>query len=442
MSRSTALSRLSEITDLLVDRQVGIIHSVQQLHREAGAPHFFHYYAYACNTRAFSDQSNFRNAGGASVDRGLALAKAIGEAVERYCSAIYDRTDFPLCSYNRASFRCVSPDEFALYNNLQYSGTDFPYVPFTQKTPVRWAPSFDHSTNEMWHVPAAMVVLPYAFDEKNGERPIAQRISTGLACHCSFAEAAVSGICEVIERDAFTITWQARLAPPRIRLESLSEQNEDLVRRFQKVGDSVVLLNITMDVGIPTILGILCGRALEAPALVFAASADMDAERAVRKSLEELAHTRQLARQLKRGQPPLVAAPPYDCIVDKDNHVHLYCDHANVPLAEFLLVSRQSIDFDTLPNLATEDSLQDLKILIDKVQATGQRVLLADLTTADVEELGLKVVRAIIPGFHPLFMGHRLRALGGSRLWRVPQRLGYRGIDRDGGDNPAPHPYP
>jgi ribosomal protein S12 methylthiotransferase accessory factor len=54
----------------------------------------------------------------------------------------------------------------------------------------------------------------------------------------------------------------------------------------------------------------------------------------------------------------------------------------------------------------------------------------------------LKVVRAIIPGFHPLFMGHKLRALGGSRLWQVPQSLGYQGINRDTGDNPAPHPYP
>ena len=67
---------------------------------------------------------------------------------------------------------------------------------------------------------------------------------------------------------------------------------------------------------------------------------------------------------------------------------------------------------------------------------------MADLTTPDVEELGLKVLRCVIPGFHPLFMGHNLRALGGSRLWEVPQKLGYRGINREFRDNPAPHPYP
>ena len=72
----------------------------------------------------------------------------------------------------------------------------------------------------------------------------------------------------------------------------------------------------------------------------------------------------------------------------------------------------------------------------------NHRVLLAELTTPDVGGLGLSVVRAVIPGFHQLFMGHALRCLGGTRLWEVPQQLGYPGVTREGGDNPAPHPYP
>ncbi|MBA3754534.1 MAG: YcaO-like family protein, partial [Nitrospira sp.] len=257
MKGSGSFERLSGIADFLIDDEVGIIQSVRQLKREAGAPEFFHYYAYTCNTAAFCKQSNFRNAGGASGDRRIALAKAIGEAVERYCSAMYERDDFPLFSFEGAPFPCVPPEEFALYSQEQYSRPDFPYVPFTKQTTIRWAAALDPATNETWHVPAGMVVLPYAFDEQHGEASIAQRISTGLACHGSFAEAAVSGICEVIERDAFTIAWQAMLSMPQIELDSLSEENRDLVQRFERVGDLVVLINITMDVGIPTILGVL-----------------------------------------------------------------------------------------------------------------------------------------------------------------------------------------
>jgi len=67
--------------------------------------------------------------------------------------------------------------------------------------------------------------------------------------------------------------------------------------------------------------------------------------------------------------------------------------------------------------------------------------LLADVTTEDMRDLGLLVVRAVIPGFHPLFMGHQFRALGGTRLWEIPQKFGYPGISREHGDNPLPHPF-
>jgi ribosomal protein S12 methylthiotransferase accessory factor len=287
-----------------------------------------------------------------------------------------------------------------------------------------------------------MVVLPYRYDPDNGELPIAQSISTGLACHRSPEEAAVSAICEVIERDAFTITWQARLDVPRIRTETLSDRSRDLVERFERTGSAVVLFNLAMDHGVPTILSVLRAWNAGEPALVFAASTDPDPEKAARKSLEELAHTRRLAQQLTADLPPLAAAPDYENVVNQDCHVRLYCDQANVPLADFLFASDERVDFHGIGNLATGDPGRDLEILVGKVRAVNHRVLLADLTTEDVESLGLAVVRALIPGFHPLFMRHSLRALGGARLYEVPQELGYEGITRESGDNSAPHPYP
>ncbi len=439
---SSQVTCLPDAVEYLVDERVGIVRYVREVPREAGAPDFFHFYARACNTDAFSRQKNFAVAGGASADRSIAVAKAIGEAVERYCSALYEADDFPLHSFESAPFQCVPPREFALYSRRQYARPDFPYVPFEATTPVRWAAMREPVNGDVWYVPAAMVVLPYRYDPGNGELPIAQSISTGLACHRSPAEAAVSAICEVIERDAFTITWQARLGMPQIKAETLSNRNRLLVERFESTGDTVALFNLTMDHGVPTILSVLRARNAGAPALVFAASADPDPKKAARKSLEELAHTRRLAQQLKTELPPIVADPGYENVVDQDCHVRLYCDQANMPLTDFLFASDERIDFRGIGNLATEDPRRDLEILVERVRAVNHRVLLADLTTEDVEDLGLAVVRAVIPGFHPLFMKHSLRALGGARLYGVPQKLGYEGITRESGDNPAPHPYP
>lgn len=442
MNRRRRLLPLFSILGQLIDEHVGLIRSVVEIPREAGAPEFFHFYADACNTRVFCAQQNFGKTGGASTDRGIAMAKAVGEAIERYCSAIFDPQDFALTSYDDAPFLCVAPDRFALYSVEQYQQAEFPYVPFLNSTPVRWTPAVDAMTGKTFHVPAAMVYVPYAYTDQDGEPPITQRISTGLACHSTPAEAAETAICEVIERDAITIAWQAMLGMPQIRINSLSESNRDLVARFERTGSSVTLLNLTLDHAIPTILSVFQGSTSDSPALVCAAASHLDPEHAVRKSLEELAHTRRMAQQLKSSSPPFLPSLHYENVSTQDDHVHLYCNDTNTPLARFLLGSPKQVDFAEIENLATGHPQTNLGMLIEKIRAINHQVLLKTITTPDVVELGLSVVRAIIPGFHPLFLGHRVRALGGSRLWEVPQRLGYGGVYREQGANPAPHPFP
>jgi ribosomal protein S12 methylthiotransferase accessory factor len=370
------------------------------------------------------------------------VAKAIGEAVERYCSAIFNVDDLPLSSSESAGFHCVSPGQFALFSPGQYDLPNFPFVPFEKATPVRWVPALDAMTGERRCVPAAMVYVPYTVDRRAGECQIAQPISTGLACHCSPAEAAINAVCEVIERDAFTITWQARLARPHIRIETLDNPNADRVRRFERAGYSVTLLDITMDVAVPTVLAISRGSAPDAVPIVFAAAAALNPSQAIRKSLEELEHTRAYCQVILCEWPRLTRDPDYCNVLDQESHLNFWCDQDNTHLADFIFESNISVNFNDIPNAATGDPGRDLSVLGRKVRAIGHRMLLCDLTTPDVRELGLAVVRAIVPGFHPLVVGHRVRALGGHRLWEIPQKLGYRGINRESGDNPLPHPYP
>ncbi|MBI5030472.1 MAG: YcaO-like family protein [Chloroflexi bacterium] len=438
----TSLHRLFDSLEYLVDDQVGIIQFVLEAPRQPGSPDFFHYFAQACNTQSFCAQTNFGKTGGASADPGTAMAKAIGEGIERYCAAIYDLSELPLYSYANAPFQCVPPSDFALLSPEQYQRPGMLFVPFEEHTPVRWVPAHDPLTNERWHVPAAMVYVPYIFHRGQGDSPIAQSISTGLACHCSYAEAAISAICEVIERDAFTITWQAMLAHPQINVESLSARNRDLVARFEKAGYTVTLFDMTLDVGVPTILAVSRSTRLDAPPLVPAGSASLDPEEAVRKSLEELEHTREYCHKIMIHFPRLPDDPGYASVEDQTGHLNFWCNHANARLADFLFTSPARKNFDEIPNLATDDPDKDLEILLRQVRKVNHRALLCDLTTPDVRDAGLAVVRAIIPGFHPLVVGHSIRALGGNRLWTIPQKLGYPGITRETGDNPVPHPYP
>lgn len=436
------LRRMADVVEHVVDPVFGIVERVVEMPIQPGEPPFFHFYSNASNTTAFGMPANFNNAGGAASTRETALAKAVGEAVERYSAAFFDKDELPLRSVSDADFATVRPEEFALWSPAQYDDPGFMWAPWYDDTPVRWTPALEVLTGEQVHVPTAMVSIPYYFERASGEAPIVQPISTGLACHVSLPEAALGGLCETIERDALTIFWQAMMSPPQILPETLSEANWDRVRRFEETGASVTMLDLTMDHGILTVMSILRSPSPDCPALTFAAATSMDAEEACRKSLEELAHTRRFCQSIVSHMDRLEPTPDHRNVVDQLSHLNFWCDHRNAGLAEFAFASTARVEFDELASPGVGDAGRDLESACERISQVGHRVLLCDVTSPDVRSLGFRVVRAVVPGFHPLFMGYSNRALGGKRLWEVPQALGHPGITPGTGDNPSPHMYP
>ena len=410
--------------------------------RHAGAPQFFHYWCEASDTSAFVPQRNFARTGGAATDPDRALAKALGEAVERYCAAIYDVEELPVCSADEAAFECADPNTFALNSPGQYAERGFAFVPFDATTSVRWVAARDALTTAEIFVPAAMVFVPYYYVPGSGDSPISQPISTGLACHESFEQAATVALCEVIERDAFMIAWQAGLTPPRLELDSLPPPSRDLISRFTEAGFGISLLDITLDCPIPTILAVARHRSPEVPALVVAAAAALDPANAIRSALEELAHTTSYCQEITRNQPRLAFDPDHLNVVDQASHLNYWCEQEHAPGADFLFHSPVARQFGDIRNRATGTARGDLEVVAAAVASTGHRPLLRDLTTDDVRDVGLAVVRAVVPGFHPLVSGHRYRALGGRRLYEVPARMGVGLVAAEPGRNPLPHPYP
>ncbi len=432
---------LAGIAERLIG-DLGIVRLAGPANRQAGAPAFFHFWAQAADTGTFVRQRNFAKTGGAATDRDRALAKALGEAVERYCAAIYDREELLLRTAEAAEFAVADPADFALNSTSQYAEPGFRFVPFDSQTPVRWTPATDAVTGAVVSVPAAMVYVPYFYAPGSGDSPIAQPISTGLACHESFEQAAIGALNEVIERDAFTITWQAALAPARLDLTTLPDDLSGLVERFRRARYSVTLFDITLDSGVPTILAVSRHPSEECPAVVVAASSSLDPAHAVRGSLEELAHTGHYCQAITTHVPRLEVSDGASAVIDQRSHLNYWCDHANAAQIDFLFASPVCRAYSDLPVAVSGSPAGDLAQLASRVAATGHRPFLCDLTTPDVAGAGLSVVRAVVPGYHPLVSGHRYRALGGRRLWEVPQRLGFRGTSPALGDNPRPHPYP
>ncbi|MBV8828718.1 MAG: YcaO-like family protein [Acidobacteriaceae bacterium] len=444
-TRSRArLEQIVGLWDQLVDPKVGIIQRIEELPVDDDDPDFFHYFSKACDASRFTAMRNFGDNGGASTDRYSAIAKAMGEAIERYCSAIYDPAGFRFAAHRELNLRAVHPELLTMYLPEQYLSEGFLWHPFTVDTPVHWTPARSLVTGERVFVPAAAVYIPFHYHGATRSAFILQPISTGLACGGSIAEATISGLCEVLERDAFTITWQAMMSCPVIRHETLPAFGCDLVSRFEAVGIRVYLMDITTDIGVPAIMTVGVSNAETSPAVAVAAAADPSPERCLLKSLDELAHTRMYARQLLRYTPPLPVEVDrgHPLVKDQRDHLRFYCPQYAKPFAEFAWSSTRQIDLCDEPDLSAGSPSEQLRKLVENTVAAGLEPLVVELTTPDVAELGLHVVRVVVPGAHPLYMGHRNRALGVTRLYEVPRKLGHRGLARNEPDNPYPHPFP
>ncbi|SPF36843.1 YcaO-like family [Candidatus Sulfopaludibacter sp. SbA4] len=374
----------------------------------------------------------------------MAIAKAMGEAVERYCSAIYDPHAFRLAAWRDLSVPAVHPDLLEAYRTDQFDWPEFLWHPFTIETPVHWTRGVSLLTGREILLPAAAVYVPYHFHGATRSAFVMQPISTGLACGASFDEAALSGLCEVLERDAFTITWQSRLSRTRLAPETLPPSAKDLIARFNAVGIDVKLMDMTTDTGVPSILCVGVCDAATSPAVAVAAATDASPERALVKALDELAHTRKYAKHLMRYTPevPVQVEEGHPMVKDQREHLRFYCPQSAKAFARFAWASPETVPFDNLADLSAGDASEQLREVVHNTASAGMEPIVVDLTTPDIAPLGLHVVRVVVPGAHPLYMGHGSRALGVSRLYDVPPRLGYRGLAAGGMDNPYPHPFP
>jgi ribosomal protein S12 methylthiotransferase accessory factor len=108
---------------------------------------------------------------------------------------------------------------------------------------------------------------------------------------------------------------------------------------------------------------------------------------------------------------------------------------------EFLWQSGETRRVDELPNRSNGDAAQDLEHCARELAAKGHSPAYVELTTPDLVDYAVHVVRVIAPELQPVHFGYGLERLGGDRLFMLPQQLGFGEGRRSESDlNPCPHP--
>jgi ribosomal protein S12 methylthiotransferase accessory factor len=344
---------------------------------------------------------------------------AIGEALERYAASVFP---LPLRGREELARRTVLElAEFSLYSDAQRLSPNFPYHDLYDDE-VAYTNAYSLVDNEEVWVPAMLVGLASSASVTT---------SSGLAAAASKQEALLRALQELIERDALMVTWLHGVPGRRVALpHTYSEPVAEL-------GGHAVCVDATPDYS-PHPVALVCGQLplRGRPRYSLGAACRETWETAVEKAYLEWLQGVVFAGYYLAYHPD-TRFDDASQVMTFDDHAVYYTVHPDAWARLPLLAG------ETRPPPAPEPvacrTAEIVAGLVAALAGCGISLYYRDLTTRDLRQLGVAVVRALSPALAPLtcdqrwpFLGGTVRDVAARYSWGVCLDLCF--------PNPFPHP--
>lgn len=434
---------LDVLMSAYVDDETGIVHSVNPgtVGRlvVAGAP---------VRLRPTKD---FEPGFGRSRSYRISKLTALLEALERYGGVEPGgKRTVVRASFANVADRATDPRTFGVHSDESYRLPGFPCRHFAEDEVCKWVWGYSFGRDEPVLVPEKYAYYSTARAEPD-DRPFVWEMGNGCALGSCPEEAILYGLLEVAEREAFLMTWYARMPVPRIDLASATDRSIALhsAAITAETGYMVRVFDTTLEHGIPTVWAMAL-RPDDAgddwPKAVCAGGADLTLEGAVLSALSELgpiviALSERFPRERERARhmvddPTLVAVMADHCL--------LYGMPEAFERLRFLVESSRRRELPEIGSFRAADLRDDLTAMVSRITAAGMDVVVVDQTTPEHRAAGFCCVKVIVPGAVPITFGYHNRRIDGlPRLHSVPQLFGYTAVPLSATDlNPHPHPFP
>ena len=363
-----------------------------------------------------------------------AQTSAIGEALERYCSSQVDTRALCFAPASQLTAPAIEPASLVLYSTEQYAR--LPFRRPEANMPLTWIPGFSLS-DEPRYLPASMVYFGY--QGADGSEIFTMSTSNGLAAGPDLDSAIRAGVLELLERDAFLVTWMNRLPAPEIKLDSLTGPASQAIRHYARHGVDVRVFRLLNGFPVHACMAVGFDREGSMPAAVVGLGCDLDPVAAVRRAVMELAQVRPGIVHRCWERPP--ALERYDEVRSLEDHTLFMAMPEHLREFDFLLNGANHVPLSALDNYATDSARKDVETCGRSLAAAGIELTYVDLTTADLTEFPVKVVRVLATHLQPMHFGVGNERLGGERLFTIARELGFATNRRTASElNPCPHP--
>lgn len=373
----------------------------------------------------FDDLNALRqNLGGRSAGKGKsdiqARVSALCEAIERYSGVFQGDEIREKASYNQLGERGIHPNACMNFSEAQYENRHewnascdgwFQKVPepFDEEREIDWTPVWSLNAEEFKYLPTAYCYYGYPKPEK----PDCWADSNGCAAGNTLEEAILQGFMELVERDSVALWWYNRLQKPAIDLDTFDDPYfQALKHYYQTLDRELWVLDITSDLEIPTFAAITRRKEREVEDIVLGYGAHFDPVIAIQRALTEL-------NQLLPSVLFANADGSTQYVPSADRLAIEWWKTATLEQYPYLvpdenIAPRVAADY---PQHWSDDLRADVMNCKQIAEKHGMEMLVLDQTHPDI---GLKVVKAIVPG-----MRHLWKRLGQGRLYDVPVKMGW-----------------
>ncbi len=417
--------------------RTSFIKRVYRKYHDNDDPQFFQFISELNISKEETDGSlNFslKSTGGSLFLKEEALVKCIGEAIERYSSAIYKVNTLIFKPYYQVKDVAVDIFKFRYFTPHQLNKSKFKDFRLTCNSKFAWKWGFE--VDKLLRVkrkliPAQLIYFNYRFLE--GESKIMLPISTGTAGGTTYVSAALRAIFELIERDAFMLHYLCKIPGKSIDVEAISIKEikyiVDLCERYRL---EWYLIDITTDLEIPTFMSIVVNRTGIGPAISVGLKTHIYPLNAIIGSFTEALMPRTSRRHVYEDSKKTEKKPPSQIRTFKDRALYWY-EKRNIKKLKFWLDSpKKKVKEDEFRRKSVLN-ITVLKSVIKDLLTKGFDIFMVDLTPNSIKDIPYKVVKVIIPQLQPLYLNEAFRYLGTPRLLTYKKRIGKL--------NRIPHPF-
>ena len=419
-------------------REIKLVESFERVRQHYDEPKFWYYSASINDKHLKHDGAHFHSeASGVSFfSQNLAVLKALAEAIERYNNfAFFDEDiDFE-GSYSKIKMDAINPTKFVYFSDKQLRQAKYKKFRIGNKSTFRWTEMRSLDGKKSYLVPCQAIYLSY--QRTRSEPALYPSISTGAAGHSGLQAAILSGIYEVIERDAFMIYYLNKLKPKRYDLSSSNnEKIKKLLETAERYKLKIFSLDIKTDLSVPAVASVVIDDSGFSKAVSVGLKAHLDTESAIIGSINEAFHTRTWIREAYIQNPTSVLKSKLIKNSTIKNRGLFWYSPESISKLNFFI---NDLDFEKIKPANIELSVQNqLHILKKILEDIGYKVYYKDISSKYFKDIPFKVVKIIIPGMQPVYLNENYPLHGGERLQSVPVRLGYKNKMNL---NTYPHPF-